>query len=188
MFTVKPATKIIAKRTHLRLVAHQSLCGSIDLYRPLELEINSGMLRVSFVQDGKPSIRRYQRFLETHVISRFHNRKSSAHTGTQKTGHRGLLLHIIRSRCGRHFGCVLSLIRKKFCMRKDGRRNGEGEGSGREKKSGEKKRKKIGLAILINTIQQAAKQSHERRKDEELLGLLSEHTALIPIRESYHVI
>lgn len=69
-------------------------------------------------------------------------------------------------------------------MRKDGRRNVEGEGNGRERRLGEKKRRrrKVGLEILINTIQQtAAKQSHERRKDEELLGLLSEHTALIPI-------
>lgn len=52
----KPATKIIAK-THPRLVAHQSLRGSIDLCRPLESEINSRTLSVNFVQDGKPSIR-----------------------------------------------------------------------------------------------------------------------------------
>lgn len=83
---------------------------------------------------------------------------------------------------------VFYLLSEKNFVCEDGR-NGEGEGNGREEILGEEKRsrRKIGLAILINTIQQAAKQSHERRKDEELLGLLSEHTALSPIRV-YHVI
>ena len=67
-------TKMIAK-THPRLVAHQSLGGSVDLCKPLESKINNRTLRVNSIQDGKPSIRQYRRFLATHVNSRFHNRK-----------------------------------------------------------------------------------------------------------------
>lgn len=67
----KSATKMIAK-TYPRLVAHQSLRSSVDLYRPLELEFNNDRTsRVNSIQDGKPSIRQYQRFLETYVNSRF---------------------------------------------------------------------------------------------------------------------